>query len=42
MKTAAAITIPLTWCQCYKPFHSCNLPISVISWSICPCRAFPV
>jgi hypothetical protein len=27
--------------QCYKAFFFRNLRIFIISWSVCPCQAFP-
>jgi S-adenosylhomocysteine hydrolase len=29
------------WGQSYKTFYGRNLPIFVMSWSVCPWQAFP-
>jgi hypothetical protein len=29
------------WIRDYKTFYFCNLQMFVISWSVCPCQAFP-
>ncbi len=28
-------------CQCFITFYICNLRMFAISWSVCPCQAFP-